>query len=161
MYRNNIVNFQGSTSILNSCTKKSGNLLNMCVYIYIYIYIVSWVNYYFKLLISCRRFICFRICLLCSKPELAWHCLLAKQHVKSSPTQNLDSMLYRLGSMQEARLGSFWGQNHIPIAGNQTPYPNHVFWVITSDSDVVPRFIYPYGSILNTQVYSKVWSCCC
>ena len=28
MYSNNIVNFQESTTILNACTKKSGNLLN-------------------------------------------------------------------------------------------------------------------------------------
>ena len=28
MYSNNIVNFQESTTILNDCTKKSGNLLN-------------------------------------------------------------------------------------------------------------------------------------
>ena len=28
MYSNNIVNFQESTTILNTCTKKSGNLLN-------------------------------------------------------------------------------------------------------------------------------------
>ena len=28
MYNNNIVNFQESTTILNACTKKSGNLLN-------------------------------------------------------------------------------------------------------------------------------------
>ena len=28
MYRNNILNFQESTTILNACTKKSGNLLN-------------------------------------------------------------------------------------------------------------------------------------
>ena len=28
MYRNNILNFQGSTPILNSHTKNSGNLLN-------------------------------------------------------------------------------------------------------------------------------------
>ena len=27
MYSNNIVNFQESTTILNACTKKSGNLL--------------------------------------------------------------------------------------------------------------------------------------
>ena len=27
MYRNNLVNFQASTTILNACTKKSGNLL--------------------------------------------------------------------------------------------------------------------------------------
>ena len=29
MYSNNIVNFQESTTILNACTKKSGNLLNV------------------------------------------------------------------------------------------------------------------------------------
>ena len=29
MYINNIVNFQGSTTILNACTKKSGNLLTV------------------------------------------------------------------------------------------------------------------------------------
>ena len=28
MYSNNIENFQESTTILNACTKKSGNLLN-------------------------------------------------------------------------------------------------------------------------------------
>ena len=28
IYSNNIVNFQESTTILNACTKKSGNLLN-------------------------------------------------------------------------------------------------------------------------------------
>ena len=28
MYSNNIVNFQESTTILNACTNKSGNLLN-------------------------------------------------------------------------------------------------------------------------------------
>ena len=54
MYSNNIVNFQESTSILDACTKKSGNLLNsyiyeekeirvlsiyLSIYIYIYIYI--------------------------------------------------------------------------------------------------------------------------
>ena len=34
MYSNNIVNFQESTTILNACTKKSGNLLNApCIYI--------------------------------------------------------------------------------------------------------------------------------
>ena len=37
MYSNNIVNFQESTTILNACKKKSGNLLNAPVYIYIYI----------------------------------------------------------------------------------------------------------------------------
>ena len=28
MYSNNIVNFQESTTVLNACTKKSGNVLN-------------------------------------------------------------------------------------------------------------------------------------
>ena len=35
MYSNNILNFQESTTILNACTKKSGNLLN-APFIYIY-----------------------------------------------------------------------------------------------------------------------------
>ena len=40
MYSNKILNFQESTTILNACTKQSGNLLNAsCIYIYIYIYI--------------------------------------------------------------------------------------------------------------------------
>ena len=39
MYSNNILNFPESTTILNACTKKSGNLLNaQLIYIYIYIY---------------------------------------------------------------------------------------------------------------------------
>ena len=39
-HSNDIVNFQESTTILNTCTKKSGNLLKAhCIYIYIYIYI--------------------------------------------------------------------------------------------------------------------------
>ena len=44
MYSNNIVNFQESTPILNTCTKKKkfGNLLSApCVYIYIYIYLYT------------------------------------------------------------------------------------------------------------------------
>ena len=44
IYSNNIVNFQESTTILNACTKKSGNLLKSShtyIYIYIYIYIYS------------------------------------------------------------------------------------------------------------------------
>ena len=33
MYSNNVVNFQESTTILNACTKKSGNLLNApCIF---------------------------------------------------------------------------------------------------------------------------------
>ena len=39
MYSNNIVNFLESTTILNACTKKSGNLLNAPR---IYIYLYSW-----------------------------------------------------------------------------------------------------------------------
>ena len=39
MYSNNILNFQESMTILNACTKKSGNLLNAPrIHIYIYIY---------------------------------------------------------------------------------------------------------------------------
>ena len=44
MYSNNIVNFQDSTTILNTHTKKSGNLSyapRIYIYIYIYIYINS------------------------------------------------------------------------------------------------------------------------
>ena len=41
MYSNNILNFQESTTILNACTKTSGNLLN-APRIYIYIYIWGW-----------------------------------------------------------------------------------------------------------------------
>ena len=38
MYSNNILNFQKSTTILNACTKKSGDLLKaLRIYIYIYI----------------------------------------------------------------------------------------------------------------------------
>ena len=38
MYRNNIVNFQESTTILNACTKNVWNLIEDTTYIYIYIY---------------------------------------------------------------------------------------------------------------------------
>ena len=39
MYSNNILNSHGSTTILNACTKKSGNLLNApLIYMYIYIF---------------------------------------------------------------------------------------------------------------------------
>ena len=72
MYSNKILNFQESMTILNACTKKSGNLLNapyiyqfltysnicmhryicgcvcVCIYIYIYIYIYGF--YLFKFL---------------------------------------------------------------------------------------------------------------
>ena len=40
MYSNDILNFQKCTTILNTCTKKSGNLLNAPrIYLSIYIYI--------------------------------------------------------------------------------------------------------------------------
>ena len=40
VYSNNILNFQESTTILNACTKKYGNVLIVPrIYIYIYIYI--------------------------------------------------------------------------------------------------------------------------
>ena len=40
MYSNNVLDFQESKTILNVCTKMSGNLLKAPrVYIYIYIYI--------------------------------------------------------------------------------------------------------------------------
>ena len=45
MYSNNIVNFQECTTILNACTKISGNLLNVR-YIYIYIYIYTYIYIY-------------------------------------------------------------------------------------------------------------------
>ena len=42
MYDNNILDFQESSTILNVCTKKSGNLLKaQYIYIYIYIYIYT------------------------------------------------------------------------------------------------------------------------
>ena len=40
MYSNNILNFLESTTILNACRKKSGNLLNaprISIYVYIYV----------------------------------------------------------------------------------------------------------------------------
>ena len=40
MYSNNLLNFQEIMTVLNACTKKSGNLLKaLRIYIYIYIYI--------------------------------------------------------------------------------------------------------------------------
>ena len=42
MYSNNILNFQESPTILNACTKKSGNLLkapHTHIYIYIYMFV--------------------------------------------------------------------------------------------------------------------------
>ena len=56
MYSNNVVNFQESSTILNACTKKSGNLLKaprICYiyihiygcFIYIYIYIYIYINH--------------------------------------------------------------------------------------------------------------------
>ena len=47
MYRNNIVNFQESTTIVNAWTKKSGNLLKApCIYIYTDIYIYNNIHKY-------------------------------------------------------------------------------------------------------------------
>ena len=56
----NILNFQKSTTILNACTKKSGNLLNapyIYIYIYIYIYMIKHAcNFtYVDSFLSCRR----------------------------------------------------------------------------------------------------------
>ena len=45
MYSNNIVNFHVSTTILNTCTKKSGNLWRHHIYIYIHIYIYMCVKF--------------------------------------------------------------------------------------------------------------------
>ena len=47
MDSNNILNFQVPTTVLNACTKKSGNLLNAPIIIsYIYIYIYIYIYYY-------------------------------------------------------------------------------------------------------------------
>ena len=50
IYSNNILNFQASTTILNGCTKMSGNVLNTAhthththIYIYVYIYIYIYI----------------------------------------------------------------------------------------------------------------------
>ena len=58
MYSNNIVNFQESTTILNACTKKSGNVLNsprLYIYIYIYIYISIYIYIYIYICIYIIR----------------------------------------------------------------------------------------------------------
>ena len=57
MYSNNILNFQESTTILNTCTKKSRNLLKaprrsyyiyicLCVFIHVYKYVSSYIYIY-------------------------------------------------------------------------------------------------------------------
>ena len=58
MYSNNILNFQESTTILNACTKKSGNLLNapwiyslcvsLCTHVYMYLptYLHTYIHTY-------------------------------------------------------------------------------------------------------------------
>ena len=52
MYSNNIVNFQESMTILNACTKKSGNLLNAPhIYIYIYFIYIYYVLYVYVICI--------------------------------------------------------------------------------------------------------------
>ena len=50
IYRNNILNFQESTTILNACTKKSGNLLNSPR-------IISWIQIWNIWDISFRTFL--------------------------------------------------------------------------------------------------------
>ena len=52
MYRNNILNFQESTIILNACTKKSGNLLKaLCMYA-----CIKWDKSTTQIL-NCHRFV--------------------------------------------------------------------------------------------------------
>ena len=65
-YSNNILNFQESTTILNACTKKSGNLLNtphIYIYIYIYIYIIVRVCVFVSIYICMYICISVRVCL--------------------------------------------------------------------------------------------------
>ena len=59
MYSNDIVNVQESTTMLNACTKKPGNLLksphmcvSVCVYTYIYIYIYTCMYIYTYICVS-------------------------------------------------------------------------------------------------------------
>ena len=60
MYSNKILNVQESATILNACTKKSGNLLKVPrIYIYIYIYI-----YIVKLFVRLNWFVCLGFFLL-------------------------------------------------------------------------------------------------
>ena len=54
MYSNNIVNFQESTTILNACTKKSGNLLKAPrIYIWLFHPLLSTYDDQIALVISC------------------------------------------------------------------------------------------------------------
>ena len=64
MYSNNILHFQESTTILNSCTKKSGNFfkaprLYIYIYTYIYIYIYMCVQIY----------VCLSVCVCLEKKD--------------------------------------------------------------------------------------------
>ena len=64
MYSNNIVNFQEPTTILNACTKKSGNLLKaprIYIYIYIYIYYFIHFSFLFRFLVLCMC-VCVCVC---------------------------------------------------------------------------------------------------
>ena len=69
MYSNNILNIQESMTILNACTKKSGNLLNapriyIYIYIHIYIYIYIYVYIYIYIYIYIYKLVChFIICI--------------------------------------------------------------------------------------------------
>ena len=62
MYSNNILDFQESTSILNACTKKSGNLLNS-LHMYIFIYICIYVDVYIYIYIYMCVCVCMFICI--------------------------------------------------------------------------------------------------
>ena len=42
MYSNNILNFQESTTVLNTCTKRNLEIIEGTTYIYIYIYIYTY-----------------------------------------------------------------------------------------------------------------------
>ena len=58
MYSNKILNFQESTTILNACTKNSGNLSNaqrMCVYVGINVYLCMRVSTFTHTFFLCRN----------------------------------------------------------------------------------------------------------
>ena len=57
MYSNNILNFQGSTTILNTCTKKFWKLIEGTMYIYIYIYTYIYIHTYIYIYIYIYTYI--------------------------------------------------------------------------------------------------------
>ena len=61
MYRNNIVNFQESTTILNAHTEKVWKIIEGTTYIYIYIYICSMFYIYIYIYVC----VCVCACVLC------------------------------------------------------------------------------------------------